>query len=260
MKRGDQYCFAFQHKTKVGILVLDYYFLNFTKNKFVGSKNKLKRFKENETFSNVIQPTREEAETDALSLKGNWRKDFFKNDNPIVLELGCGKGEYSLSLAKLHPEKNFLGIDIKGARFWRGAKTAIEENLTNVGFLRTQIELIDLLFEENEVNEIWITFPDPQIKYKRTKHRLTNLEFLSKYKKILDPEGIVHLKTDSEFMHGYTLGILQGIGDKIEYAHHDVYGNDQSPREVVEIQTYYESQYLEQAKKITYLRFKFRYT
>jgi tRNA (guanine-N7-)-methyltransferase len=224
----------------------------------VGSKNKLKRFRENETFANVIQPTRQEVENNTLRLKGNWREKFFKNENPIVLELGCGKGEYSVNLAKMYPKKNFLGIDIKGARFWRGAKTAMEENLTNVGFLRTQIELIDLLFDENEVDEIWITFPDPQIKYKRTKHRLTNIEFLEKYKKVLNPNGVVHLKTDSEFMHGYTLGLLHGLGEEIEYAHHDVYGNAYSPEAVTGIQTFYESQYLENNKKITYLRFKFR--
>ncbi len=226
----------------------------------MGSKNKLKRFKENETFSNVIQPTRQEAENDGLELKGNWGKKFFKNDRPIVLELGCGKGEYSVGLARRHPEKNFLGIDIKGARFWRGAKTALENNLENVGFLRTQIELIDLLFDENEVDEIWITFPDPQIKYKRTKHRLTNKEFLDKYKKILKPNGVIHLKTDSEFMYGYTLGLLHGLKEEVEYAHHDVYGNEHSPKDVVEIQTYYEGQYLEEDKHITYLRFKFRYS
>lgn len=223
----------------------------------MGSKNKLKRFKENEIFSNVVQPTRDEAFNDLLNLKGNWNNTFFKNDKPIVLELGCGKGEYSVNLAQMYPEKNFLGIDIKGARFWRGAKTALEENLNNVGFLRTQIELVDCLFEENEVDEIWITFPDPQIKYKRTKHRLTNLEFLEKYKKILKPNGVVHLKTDSEFMHGYTLGLLQGLNLTIEYAHHDVYGNEYTPKEVTQIQTFYEKQYLEKNKKITYLRFSF---
>ena len=223
----------------------------------MGSKNKLKRFKENETFSNVIQPTRQEVFDDALKLKGNWSKTFFKNEQPIVLELGCGKGEYSLNLAKMFPEKNFLGIDIKGARFWKGAKTSLEEKITNVGFLRTQIELVDLLFNENEIDEIWITFPDPQIKYKRTKHRMTNPEFLKKYKKILKPKGVVHLKTDSEYMHGYTLGLLQGLDLKIEYAHHDVYGTTNAPKEVTEIQTYYESQYLAIRKKITYLRFNF---
>ena len=223
----------------------------------MGSKNKLKRFKENETFSNVIQPTRQEVFDDTLKLKGNWSNSFFKNEQPIVLELGCGKGEYSVNLAKMFPEKNFLGIDIKGARFWKGAKTSLEEKIINVGFLRTQIELVDLLFDENEIDEIWITFPDPQIKYKRTKHRMTNPEFLKKYKKILKPKGVVHLKTDSEYMHGYTLGLLQGLGLKIEYAHHDVYWITNAPKEVTEIQTYYESQYLAIRKKITYLRFNF---
>lgn len=224
----------------------------------MGSKNKLKRFRENETFDNVVQPSREEVIGNLLKLKGNWRKNFFKNDNPLVLELGCGKGEYSVSLAKLNPKTNFLGIDIKGARFWRGAKSALEENLDNVGFLRTQIELVDHIFEENEVDEIWITFPDPQIKYKRTKHRLTNEDFLNKYKKILKPGGAVHLKTDSEFMHGYTLGLLHGLRETIEYAHHDVYGSDGAPEAVTNIQTFYENQYLEKGKKITYIRFKFR--
>ena len=222
----------------------------------MGSKNKLKRFKENETFSNVIQTTREEITNKEFHLKGKWAKEFFKNDLPIVLELGCGKGEYSVGLAKMYPEKNFLGIDIKGARFWRGAKTAVEEEMNNVGFLRTQIELIDLIFAENEVDEIWITFPDPQIKYKRTKHRLTNTEFLQKYKKILKPDGVVNLKTDSEFMHGYTLGLLHGEGHEILHANHDVYKNEYSPEEVIGIQTFYENQYLEENKKITYIKFR----
>lgn len=224
----------------------------------MGSKNKLRRFRENETFANVIQPSRDEVFNDSLSLKGNWRKDFFKNENPLVLELGCGKGEYSVTLAKAFPNSNFLGVDIKGARFWRGAKIALEENLGNVGFLRTQIELVDEIFAENEVDEIWITFPDPQIKYKRTKHRLTNFEFLQKYKKILKPDGIVHLKTDSEFMHGYTLGLLHGLGEIVEFANHDVYNNHGSPKAVTDIQTFYEKQYLEKGKKITYIQFKFR--
>ena len=223
----------------------------------MGSKNKLKRFKENETFSNVIQPTREDVLNNTLMLKGNWNRNFFKNENPIVLELGCGKGEYSVNLATMFPKKNFLGIDIKGARFWRGAKTALAEKINNIGFLRTQIELVDCIFDENEVDEIWITFPDPQIKYKRTKHRMTNPDFLNKYKKILKPNGMVHLKTDSEYMHGYTLGLLQGLGLTIEYAHHDVYGTTNAPKEVTNIQTYYESQYLAINKKITYLRFNF---
>jgi tRNA (guanine-N7-)-methyltransferase len=224
----------------------------------VGSKNKLRRFKENETFSNVFQPTRDELVHQQFSLKDNWNSTFFKNDHPLVLELGCGKGEYSIALAKKYPNKNFIGIDIKGARFWRGAKTAIEENIPNVAFLRTQIELIDHAFAQNEVDEIWITFPDPQIKYKRTKHRMTNLEFLKRYQSILKPEGEVNLKTDSEFMHGYTLGLLHGAGHEVLYANHNVYKQEGSPEEVTSIQTFYESQYLEQNKPITYIRFKIK--
>jgi|TARA_B110000305_G_scaffold241113_1_gene313870 tRNA (guanine-N7-)-methyltransferase len=224
----------------------------------VGSKNKLKRFRENETFPNVEQPTREEV-LDEFHLKGKW-STFFKNDNPIILELGCGKGEYSLALAKKNPNKNFIGVDIKGARFWRGAKTALENEMNNVGFLRTQIELINRCFAANEVDEIWITFPDPQIKFTRTKHRLTNQEFLKKYDTILKKDGIIHLKTDSEFMHGYTLGLLHGENHEILYAHHNVYNNKQhSPEEVISTQTFYESQYLETGKAITYIKFRLNY-
>jgi len=224
----------------------------------VGSKNKLRRFKENEKFENVIQPSREELTDNKFELKGNWSKNFFKNDHPIVLELGCGKGEYTVELARQNPEKNFIGIDIKGARFWRGAKTALEEDLENVAFIRTQIELIEYIFATSEVSEVWITFPDPQIKYKRTKHRLTNTEFLQRYKSILKEDGVMHLKTDSEFMHGYTLGLLHGEGHEILYAHHDIYKNEYSPKEVTGIQTFYEKQYLEKEKPITYIQFKIK--
>ncbi|MEM8999335.1 MAG: tRNA (guanosine(46)-N7)-methyltransferase TrmB [Bacteroidota bacterium] len=220
----------------------------------MGSKNKLKRFRENETFSNVIQPTRDEV-LNGFELQGIWGS-FFENTNPIVLELGCGKGEYTVGLAKRNADKNFIGIDIKGARFWRGAKSALDERLPNVAFLRTQIELIDLLFGDGEVSEIWITFPDPQVKYKRTKHRLTNQGFLQKYQRILKANGRVHLKTDSEFMHGYTLGLLHGLGAEVVYANHDVYRNEGSPEEVIEIQTFYENQYLQEGKPITYIQFR----
>lgn len=222
----------------------------------MGSKNKLKRFKENETFRNVIQPSREELVSGKFPLRGKWGSDFFNNSNPIVLELGCGKGEYSVGLAQRHTDKNFIGIDIKGARFWRGAKTAVEQHIPNVAFIRMQIELIEQAFAPGEVSEIWITFPDPQIKYKRTKHRLTNEAFLNKYRQVLLPDGVIHLKTDSEFMHGYTLGLLHGLGHPVVYAHHDVYGTDYSPQEVREIQTFYEKQFLEEGKKITYIRFQ----
>ena len=220
----------------------------------MGSKNKLKRFEQNKTFSHVIEPGRDELLEGKFPLKGKW-KSFFNNDNPIVLELGCGKGEYTIGLAKLDRSRNFIGIDIKGARLWRGAKTALEENLGNVAFVRTQIELIDLIFAENEVDEIWITFPDPQLKYKRTKHRLTNKVFLDKYKFILKDKGAINLKTDSEFMHGYTLGLLHGLDCEVLYANHDIYKNEWSPKEVMDIKTYYEKQYLEKEKPITYIKF-----
>ena len=221
----------------------------------MGSKNKLKRFRENETFRHVIQPTRDEV-LQGFQMKGEWHS-FFGNKRPIVLELGCGKGEYTLELARRNSDKNFIGVDIKGARFWRGAKTVQEEGLKNVAFLRIQIELIDRCFADNEVDEIWITFPDPQIKFKRVKHRLTNPKFLDKYKSILKQDGIVHLKTDSEFLHGYTIGLLQGLNYPILYANHDVYHRSGAPDIVTEVQTFYEKMFLETNKPITYLKFKF---
>ena len=223
----------------------------------MGSKNKLKRFRENESFKNVIQPSREEV-LNGFQLKGQW-SSYFKNDNPIILELGCGKGEYSVALAEKYPDKNLIGVDIKGARFWRGAKTALENNFNNVAFLRTQIELIDHCFEKNEVSEIWITFPDPQIKYKRTKHRLITKPFLEKYQSILKNGGLVHLKTDSEFLHGYLLGLLNEGKHETIYAHHDIYNSTSPPKEATAIQTFYEKQYLERQKAITYVQFRTKY-
>ena len=223
----------------------------------MGSKNKLKRFQENETFPNVIQPTRDEV-LNNFSHQGKWHS-FFNNNNPISIELGCGKGEYTIALAEKNQNKNFIGIDIKGARFWKGAKTALENKLTNVAFVRTQIELVDSIFSKAEVDEIWITFPDPQIKYKRTKHRMTNHDFLLKYNHILKEGGVINLKTDSEFMHGYTLGLLHGEGHEILHANHDVYKDYYSPDEVIETQTFYEKKYLEKGKAITYIKFRLNF-
>jgi len=223
----------------------------------LGSKNKLKRFIENESFDNVIQPSRDDLIKFNFVFRGKWKKKVFKNSNPIVLELGCGKGEYTINLAKLNPNKNYIGIDIKGARFWRGAKTATEEKLENVFFLRTQIELLDFIFEKNEIDEIWLTFPDPQIKFQRRKHRLTNTKFLSIYKNILNDSGIIHLKTDSEFLHGYTLGKLEEMSINPIFSNHDIYKNSNAPVEATQIQTHYEKIYLNEGKKITYLNFKF---
>ena len=224
----------------------------------MGSKNKLKKFIENESFPNVFQPDRKELTSDSFIFKGKWNKLYFKNNNPIIVELGCGKGEYTVNLAKLNPTTNYIGIDIKGARFWRGAKTSNKENLKNVVFLRTQIELIDFIFGSQEVKEIWLTFPDPQIKYQRRKHRLTNPFFLNLYKKILFDNGVVHLKTDSEFLHGYTLGVLQGLSIKPLFSNHDVYKNNNAPDEVINIKTHYEKLFLEIKKNISYLSFSFK--
>ena len=223
------------------------------------AKNKLQRFKENESFAHLIQPDREEV-LNNFYLKNNWHKDFFKNDNPIVLELGCGGGEYTIGLSAFYPEKNFIGVDIKGARLWKGAKKVQENNIKNVGYLRTQIELIADAFGENEVDEIWITFPDPQIKFRRAKHRLTHPNFLSLYKKILKPNGTIHLKTDSEFLHGYTLGVIEQDGYEITASNHDVYHKDtfDLPEYVTGIQTFYEAKFKKENKKITYLSFKFK--
>ena len=221
----------------------------------MGSKKKLRRFRENEGFENVIQPSRQEVLEGKFKWRGKWC-ELFKNNHPVVLELGCGKGEYTVGLARQNPQKNYIGVDIKGARLWRGAKTAIEEGLDNVIFLRTQIELIENLFEKNEVSEIWLTFPDPQVKFKRTKHRLTNQEFLEKYKSVIKENGEIHLKTDSEFLHGYTLGLLKGLGHEIVYSNHNVYRNEGSPPDVLNIQTHYENQFLEMGKPITYIQFR----
>ena len=223
----------------------------------MGSKNKLKRFRENEIFKNVIQPDRKILEKDIFEFKGHWKKKYFKNDRSIILELGCGKGEYTLHLATQNPYKNFIGIDIKGARLWRGAKTALEKNYENVVFVRSQIELIDKLFAANEVAEIWITFPDPQIKFKRSKHRLIHPDFLSLYRHILHIQGCVHLKTDSEFLYGYTLGLMNNPNYQLLYAHHDIYKNPHAPSDALAVQTFYEKIFLDQNKPITYLQFRF---
>ena len=222
----------------------------------MGSKNKLKRFKENETFNNVFQPERSTLINDLFEMKGNWRKKYFKNNNPITLELGCGKGEYSLYMASKNQKLNCIGIDIKGARFWRGAKTAIQNNIKNIAFLRAQIELIDYCFEKDEVDGIWITFPDPQLKYKRNSHILIHPEFLDKYKKIIKKDGIIHIKTDSEFLFGYSLGILKNYPGNITFAHHDIYNNPNSPLHAISKQTFYEKTYLKEGKSIKYIEFQ----
>lgn len=223
------------------------------------ARKKLARFEDNQNFEHVIEPTREEV-INNFPLKGNWGKDFFKNSKPIILELGCGKGEYTVAMAKKFPEKNFIGIDVKGSRIWYGASEVNAEKMDNAGFLRTQIELIDDCFAAEEISEIWITFPDPQIKHKRIKHRLTHPEMLARYKAILKKDGLVHLKTDSEFLHGYTVGLLQMMELPIYEAWFDIdkqlVNKDNLLHSVI---THYENLFRNKGKAITYLKFGFTY-
>ncbi len=217
-------------------------------------KDKLRRFSENLTFDCFVQP-----EFDAIfrtdhPLKGNWNRDFFRNDRPIILELGCGKGEYTVALAQRDPLHNYIGIDIKGARMWRGAKTATECGMTNVGFLRTRIEFINALFAENEVSEIWITFPDPQLKTRRAKKRLTAPLFLARYARMVCPDGLIHLKTDSQHLYGYTQEVIRQYGLRCEVANADIYGSGYAD-EVLSVKTAYEQQFLSMGLPITYTRF-----
>ena len=213
-------------------------------------KDKLRKFAEIETFANVY-------ELDAgKALKGNWSKMHFKNDAPLVLELACGKGEYTVNLAQLFPEKNFIGIDYKGNRIWRGAKTAIEEGIENVAFLRIQIEQILDYFDADEVSEIWITFPDPQPQISREKKRLTAPRFLEKYKVILQESSPINLKTDNDDFYAFTLETIEQLGLKLHVRTEDLYRSD-LVNEVLSIKTYYEKKYLAHDKNINYVRFSF---
>ena len=210
-----------------------------------------------DSFGHVIQPPFEDVFRKDHMLKGKWNEQFFKNNNPIVLELGCGKGEYTVELARNNIDKNFLGVDIKGARMWRGARTAFEEKMKNVGFLRTSIELIESFFSTAEVDEIWITFPDPQLKKRRNKKRLTGPRFLNSYSNFLKPDGLIHLKTDSRELYDYTLGLIKNNPVQLIEATHDLYDGMRA-NEPLAIKTYYEQIFLEQGKKITYLCFRLK--
>lgn len=218
-------------------------------------KDKLRRFAENETFPNMFQQQYEELQTSGgFPLKGKWKQEFFKNDNPLVLELGCGKGEYTVGLGKKYPNKNFIGMDIKGARMWRGCKTSIEDNMNNIAFVRSHVQLIDMYFAENEVDEIWITFPDPQLK--KPNKRLTSARFLNRYKKVLKKNGIMHLKTDSFELYDYTINeVLIPNKNKVHFHSPDLY-NSGFNDDVIGIKTHYEGIYLSQGKPITYIKFE----
>lgn len=214
-------------------------------------KDKLRRFAEIETFANVLQLD------EGKPFKGRWSAGHFQNDKPLILELACGKGEYTVNLAKLFPDKNFIGIDYKGNRIWRGAKTAIEDGISNVAFLRIQIENILDYFDENEVSEIWITFPDPQPQVSREKKRLTSPRFLQKYKIIFNEKGILHLKTDNDALHTYTLEKIEEQGLKLLNRTEDLYKSN-LVNEILSIKTYYEKKYLLHDKNINYLSCSFK--
>ncbi|MDA3952312.1 MAG: tRNA (guanosine(46)-N7)-methyltransferase TrmB [Bacteroidales bacterium] len=216
-------------------------------------KNKLSRFTDMETFNHVVQPPFNEVYKKNYKLKGKWSKDFFSNSNPVTVELGCGKGEYTVALAKQNPNTNFIGIDIKGARMWRGAKTALEDDIKNVGFLRTRIDFINSFFDNNEVSEIWITFPDPQLKkyYKR----LTSTRFLAYYQNVIVENGLINLKTDSAELYIYTKNLVELNNLEIIINTDDLY-NSGIVDNILSIKTFYEQQFLAQGKPIHYLRFK----
>ena len=217
-------------------------------------KDKLRRFAENLTFERLIQPSFEDIFHKDHPLKGRWHSDFFHNENPIVLELGCGKGEYTVALAERNPQCNYIGVDIKGARMWRGAKTATDNEMPNVGFVRTRIEFIDSFFAEGEVEEIWITFPDPQLKTRRAKKRLTSPLFLERYARMLKPEGAINLKTDSQHLYNYTNAVIEHYGLPCEVSNNDIYGTGYAD-EVLSVKTAYEQMFLERGLPITYTRF-----
>lgn len=218
-------------------------------------KNKLERFAENKTFNNLFEYSFERIKEEGFPLKGRWKQDFFKNDNPIVLELGCGKGEYTVGLAREHRDINYIGVDIKGSRMWVGLCAARNEELTNVAFLRTHIELIDNFFAENEVDEIWVTFPDPQPS--KARKRLTGPNFLERYRKFLKQDGVVNLKTDSDLMYEFTVETAKEANYPIYYNYDNLYANDDD-LEVKKIRTYYEQIWLDKGLTIKYIRFGIR--
>ena len=219
-------------------------------------KGKLQKFAEMETFSNVFQYPFSVIENVPFEMKGHWREQYFHNDNPIVLELGCGKGEYTVELARLYPQVNFIGVDIKGARMHKGAKEALTAGLSNVAFLRTNIEIIDRFFAKDEVQEIWLTFSDPQMKNPRK--RLTSTYFMNRYRHFLVDGGLIHLKTDSNFLFTYTTYMVEANRLPLLFRTEDLYhtdGIDEETRKILSIQTFYEAQWIARGLNIRYMKF-----
>src|SRR5690606_23849222 len=223
------------------------------------AKRKLAQFAENEKFPHVIQPNTDELQNKQFIFRGKWREHFFKNEHPLILELGCGKGEYSVNLGQKFPDKNFIGVDIKGARIWRGAKTVEEEQLPNVAFLRTRVEFVDAAFGPEEVDEIWLTFSDPVIKGNENR-RLTSRMFVERYKQILKTDAVIHLKTDSDFLYQFTLDQIEQYNYELLQKTPDIYSMidefDEEMREVIQIKTFYEQKFLASGKNINYCRFR----
>lgn len=228
----------------------------------MSQRNKLQKFAEVLSFPNVYEnfdatnPSLAGENGQPVDLRGQWAAKHFQNSQPITLELACGKGDYALGLAQAFPQRNFIGVDIKGARIWRGAKSALELGLSNVAFLRTRIEQIALFFEPGEVDEIWITFPDPFLRNSKSNRRLTSSPFLQQYRKILKPGGLVHLKTDDPTLYEFTLEVLQEEKDVVvEYNDGDIYAKP-LPMPELEIKTFYEKQHLAIGRTIKYVRFR----
>lgn len=222
------------------------------------AKNKLQKFEEMKSFERVFEPEKQDFIEKEYSLKGNWRKEVFKNDNPIILELGCGKGEYAVGLAEKYPNKNFIGIDIKGSRIWTGAKKINEENIKNVAFLRTNIDFVNYFFGENEVDGIWLTFSDPQPK--KPNKRLSSKPFIERYKKFLKPEGIVHVKTDNTSLYLFTKDEIEEHNYKEIKSAKNVYEDDwesfdNEMQEVLSIKTFYEQMFGNKGFKTKYVAF-----
>ncbi len=218
------------------------------------SKGKLAKFADMETYENVFQYPFSVVSDVPFDMRGHWNEQYFKNSNPIVLELGCGKGEYTVGLAKRYPHLNFIGVDIKGARMWTGATQALQEGLKNVAFLRTNIEIIDRFFAPGEVQEIWLTFSDPQMKNPRK--RLSSTYFMERYRRFLTDNGIIHLKTDSNFLFTYTCYMVERNQLPVELKTTDLYKEEeQAYAEAASIQTYYESMWLARGLNIKYIKF-----
>ena len=218
-------------------------------------KNKLARWNELETFRNVFQPEIGSVSGNVHNVRGQWNEKVFGNSNPLVLELGCGRGEYTVGLAARNPRINYIGVDIKGARLWRGAKTANEMNFPNVAFLRTRIEFINSFFGEDEVNEIWLTFPDPHAGARNVNKRLTSPLFLNRYRLFLRDKSLIHLKTDNTELYEYSKRVASGNGLEILRSTNDLYSSD-LPDDILNIRTHYEDIFLKNGMKINYLEFR----